>query len=165
MFGLMMRNVASQGLVFGDPHAPSSRSQPGCIIASTSYWADLADTSKQDYVFYWKRDGAIVAMEIAAGGAPMDSARVKLHLTDYGNFARICQEAAAGDQAKFTITGQPFVPWKSQSDGPALQTLALLRAFPLLDSPAQTVARRIIDQNTTFLLGAYREPTGSPGRR
>lgn len=80
-----------------------------CIIASPSYWADLADTSKQDYVFYWKRDGAIVAMEIAAGGVPMDSALVKSHITDYVNFARICQEAAAGDQAKFVITGQPFM--------------------------------------------------------
>jgi glucoamylase len=161
LFGLMMRNVASAGLVFIDPHAPKNRSQPGCIIASPSYWTDLADTTKQDYVYYWKRDGAIAAMEIAAPGVPMDPAQVKTHLTDYVNFAKLCQDAAPGDQAKFTIDGQPFEGWPLQSDGAALQTLALMRAFALLDAPAQTTARAIADQNTNFLLGAYKKQTTS----
>jgi glucoamylase len=162
LFGLMIRNVASQGLVFVDPHALDRRSRPGCIIASPSYWADQTDASKQDYVYYWKRDGAIVAMESATSGVPMDSARVEMHLTNYVKFAQLCQGTAAGDQAKFTIDGQPFTPWKPQSDGPALQTLALLRAFPLLDRATQSTARTVADQNTTFLLSAYQKPTGSP---
>jgi len=161
LFALMMRNVASAGLVFIDPHAPENHSKPGCIIASPSYWTDLADTSKQDYVYSWKRDGAIAAMEIAAPGASMDPALVKTHLTDYVNFAKICQDAAPGDQAKFTVDGRPFEGWPPQSDGPALQTLALMRMFGLLDPADQATARTVADQNTQFLLGAFMNATTS----
>lgn len=161
LFGLMIRNVASAGLVFTDPHAPENRSRPGCTIASPSYWTDLADTAKQDYVYCWKRDGAIAAMEIAAPGVPMDPGQVKTHLTDYVNFAKVCQDAAPGDQAKFTVDGRPFEGWPLQSDGPALQTLALMRVFPLVDAPTQAMARAIVDGNTSFLLGAFQNETTS----
>jgi glucoamylase len=86
---------------------------------------------------------------------------VKTHLTDYINFAKVCQDAAPGDQAKFTIDGRPFEGWPLQSDGPALQTLALMRVLPLVAAPAQDTARAIADANTQFLLGAFNYETTS----
>jgi glucoamylase len=164
-FALMMRNMASTGVVFVDPHAPESSSRPGCIIASPSYWTDLADTQKQDYVYYWKRDGAIAAMEIAAPGAPMDPEQVKIHLTDYINFAKLCQDAAPGDQAKFTIDGEPFPSWPLQSDGPALQTLALIRAFPGSTSRRRRQHLRSLTRTRAFFLTPIRTRRPACGRR
>jgi glucoamylase len=128
MFGLMMRNMASAGLVFVDPLVLASRSKPGCILASPSYPADRNDPAEQDYVYNWKRDAAIVVMEIAADGVPMDPAQVAAHLADYVEFATQCQAIAVVDQAKFTIETQPFPGWRLQTDGPALQTLSLIAA-------------------------------------
>jgi len=91
----------------------------------------------------------------------MDPALVNTHLTDYVNFAKICQDAAPGDQAKFTVDGRPFEGWPPQSDGPALQTLALMRMFGLLDPADQATARTVADQNTQFLLGAFMNETTS----
>ena len=161
MFGLMMRNMASAGLVFVDPLFPASRSKPGCILASPSYPADRKNPAEQDYVYNWKRDAAIVAMEIAADGVPMDSARVATHLADYVDFATECQGNAALDQAKFTIEAQPFPAWPAQTDGPALQTLSLIGAFPKLDPASEAPARAIADKNTDFLLAVYNDQTTS----
>jgi glucoamylase len=161
MFGLMMRNMASAGLVFVDPLVLASRSKPGGILASPSYPADRNNPAEQDYVYNWKRDAAIVAMEIAADGVPMDPARAAAHLADYVEFATECQANAALDQAKFTIEAQPFPSWPAQTDGPALQTLSLISAFPKLDAGSEGPARAIADKNTDFLLTVYSDPTTS----
>jgi len=115
MFGLMMRDKASAGLVFVDPLIPASRSKPGAILASPSYPIDRNDPAEQDYVYNWKRDAAIVAMEIAADGVPIDAAHVPEYLADYIEFAAACQATAVLDQAKFTIEAQPFPGWPLQT--------------------------------------------------
>jgi glucoamylase len=99
-------------------------------------------------------------MEIAADGVPLDPARVAMHLRDYVSFASVCQ-AAPLDQAKFTIEGDPYPGWAPQSDGPALQTLALIAAFPKLDQATQRTAVAIADQNTDHLLSVYPDATTS----
>src|SRR5271165_5783044 len=79
-------------------------------------------------------------------------------LIDYVNFANICQQnrgAYTIGHAVYTIEGQPR-PWSEQSDGPALQTLAILQAFPQLDAPTQATARTVIGANIDYLLGPAR---------
>jgi glucoamylase len=41
-------------------------------------------------------------------------------------------------------------PWTNQTDGPALQTIALLAMYRQLDPPAQAIAVRLIDAVTGF---------------
>jgi glucoamylase len=81
-------------------------------------------------------------------------------LIDYVNFAKVCQDNAAPTLAHacFTIEGQSR-PWTEQADGPAVQTLAMLRAFPQLDEATQMLAVKVIAKNLRFLLGTYQEPT------
>jgi glucoamylase len=159
MFPLMLRNMASDGFVFIDPLNPGKFSVPGCILASPSYPANLG-TIDQDYVFNWTRDAAITAIEIAFSQMPTAPGESPQPLIDYVNFANICQNSGAPTigHACFTIEGQPR-PWSEQSDGPALQTLAILQAWPQLDAPTQTTARTIIAKNLDYLLGAYQNPT------
>jgi glucoamylase len=159
VFSLMLRNVASDGFQFTDPADPASFSKPGCIIAAPSYPAALPGVD-QDYVFNWTRDAAIAAMEIAAAGTPTRPGSGVQALIDYVNFAKLCQDNATPTLAHacYTIEGQPR-PWTEQADGPALQSVALLRAFPQLDQPAQAVATEIIARNLDFVLGSYQQPT------
>ena len=159
MFGLMMRNVASDGFVFADPFSPGRFSVPGCIIASPSYPADLA-TVDQDYVFNWTRDAALTALEIAAATKPARPGEGIQPLIDYVTFAKTCQNSGAPTigHACFTIEGQPR-PWPEQSDGPALQTLAILEAFPQLDAAGQAVGTTVATTNLNYLLGAYQMRT------
>ena len=149
MFSLMLRNISSDGFVFADPLAPGSFSAPGCIIASPSFPADLG-TVDQDYVFNFTRDAAITAVELAAASMPTVQP-----LIDYVNFARTCQNNSGSvtiGHATYTVEGQPQ-PRSEQSDGPALQTLAVLQAFPQLDAPAQATAASVISTNLNYLLG------------
>src|SRR5580693_961320 len=138
MFWLMSRNVASDGFVFEDPQNTHALSQPGCVLASPS-WANAAANVNQDYVYNWTRDAAIVAIELAAGPIPTSQP-----LIDYVRFAQICQNSATRfghfDRASFFIDGTPRPDWIDQTDGPALQTLALLRLFSQLDAPTQAAA-------------------------
>jgi glucoamylase len=159
MYSLMFRNVSSDGFLFADPADPSSFSKPGCIIAAPSYPAEQPGVD-QDYVFNWTRDAAITAIELAAAEMPTKPGAGCQPLIDYVNFAKTCQDNAAPTLAHacFTIEGQPR-PWTEQADGPALQTLAMLRAFGQLDKPAQALATKIIAKNLSFLLAAYTEPT------
>jgi glucoamylase len=159
MFALMLRNVSSDGFLFTDPTDASRFSRPGCIIAAPSFPANAPGVD-QDYVFHWVRDAAITAMEVVAAHVPTRSGAGVQALIDYVTFAKTCQDNAAPTLAHacFTIQGQPR-PWTEQSDGPALQTIALLQAFPQLDDAARAVARQIIDTNLTFLLQAYQAPT------
>ena len=161
MFSLMMRNMSSDGFVFTDPYAPGvDFSTRGCIIASPSYTADLTIVN-QDYVYNWTRDAAITAMELAAANMPTRAGEGVQSLIDYVNFANICQQnrgAYTIGHAVYTIEGQPR-PWSEQSDGPALQTLAILQAFPQLDAPTQATARTVIGANIDYLLGTYQSAT------
>jgi len=161
MFELMLRNVASDGFVFTDPLAAGSFSTRGCIIASPSYPANLG-TLDQDYVFNWTRDAAITAMELAASKLPAKPGEAPGSLVDYVNFANICQNSGAPiDRACFTIEGRPR-PWTDQSDGPALQTLAILQAYSQLDAATQATAQTVIAKNVAFLLGPSPADDGIP---
>ena len=156
MFWLMFRNVASDGLVFEDPVHAGVLSKPGCVLASPS-WENSATRWRQDYVYNWTRDAAIVAMELAAGPLATNQP-----LTDYVQFAQTCQTSAAGagdfDRASFLIDGSARA-WTGQTDGPALQTLAILQLFAQLDQPGQAVATVAIAANLTFLETAYTAET------
>src|SRR5215472_13023391 len=159
MFSLMLRNVSSDGLVIADPMDPASFSQPGCVIAAPSYPAEQPGVD-QDYVFNWTRDAAITAMELAAAALPPSPFGGVKPLIDYVAFAKTCQDNAAPTLAHacYTIEGQSR-PWTEQSDGPALQTLAILEAFGQLDGPTQALAAEVIAANLSFLLGAYQQQT------
>jgi glucoamylase len=153
MFWLMFRNVASDGFVFEDPANTHVLSQPGCVLASPS-WENSATNVTQDYVYNWTRDAAIVAIELAAGQIPTSQP-----LIDYVQFAQICQNSGGSlDLGSFFINGTPR-NWSNQTDGPALQTLAILQLFSQLDAPAQTVANTVIAANLNFLQGAYQGET------
>ena len=163
MFSLMLRNVASDGFRFTDPGNPGSFSLPGCVIAAPSYPANTPGVD-QDYVYNWTRDAAITAMEIAAAKLPARPGAGVQPLIDYVLFAQTCQTHATPTMAHacFAIGGQSR-PWSEQNDGPALQTLAILQAFPQLDTPTQATARNVIGANINYLLGGsppnYQDPT------
>jgi len=153
MFWLMFRNVASDGFVFEDPENAHVLSQPGCVLASPS-WENSATNVTQDYVYNWTRDAAIVAIELAAGTVPTSQP-----LIDYVQFAQICQNSGGDfDLGSFFINGAPR-NWSDQTDGPALQTLAILQLFSQLDVPTQAVANAVIAANLSFLQGAYQGVT------
>jgi glucoamylase len=153
MFWLMSRNVASDGFVFEDPVNPGVLSQPGCVLASPS-WENSVTHVSQDYVYNWTRDAAIVAIELAAGTPPTNQP-----LIDYVQFAQICQNSGGDfDRGSFLINGTPR-SWTDQTDGPALQTLAILLLFARLDAPTQTVANAVIAANLNFLQNAYQGET------
>jgi len=157
MFWLMFRNVASDGFVFKDPVHPGVLAQPGCVLASPS-WESSATHVAQDYVYNWTRDAAIVAIELAAGPLPTSQPMI-----DYVHFTQICQNSASAfghfDRASFLINGTPRSDWSDQTDGPALQTLAILQLFAQLDAPARAVANTVIAANLNFLQNAYQGQT------
>jgi glucoamylase len=162
MFSLMLRNVSSDGFVFADPLHPGSFSAPGCIIASPSFPGDLAIVD-QDYVFNFTRDAAIAAVEIAAASVPARPGEGVQPLIDYVNFARTCQDNSGSvtiGHAAYTVEGQPRTDRGAQNDGPALQTLAILQAFPQLDASTQATAATVISTNLNYLLGPG--PQGVP---
>jgi glucoamylase len=159
MLSLMLRNISSDGFQFTDPANPGRFSRPGCIIAAPCYPAGTPGVD-QDYVFNWTRDAAMAAMEIAAAKMPRRPGTGVQTLIDYVNFARLCQDRATPTVAHacYTIEGESR-PWTEQADGPALQTLALLRAFPQLGHPGQEVASQVIARNMDFMLSTRYEPT------
>ena len=157
VFWLMFRNVASDGLVFDDPVHAGIISAPGCVLASPS-WENSATRLTQDYVYHWTRDAAIVALELAwgyANGTLPDNQP----LIDYVTFSQTCQQSAGDfDRASCYINGTQR-PWTNQTDGPALQTLALLAMYRQLDTPTQAIAVQLINANLNFLEGAYQGQT------
>src|SRR5580700_7914364 len=148
MFWLMFRNIASDDFVFQDPVNTGVLSQPGCVLASPS-WADTAADVTQDYVYCWTRDAALAAIELAASPLPTSQP-----LTDYVHFAQASQNSASGighfSRASFLINGTPR-NWTDQTDGPALQTLALLQLYAQLDAATQATASTAIAANLNFL--------------
>jgi glucoamylase len=152
MFWLMFRNVASDGLVFEDPVHPGVLSAPGCVLASPSW--EKTGNLNQDYVYNWTRDSAVVAIELAQEPLPTNQP-----LIDYVHFAQICQNSGRDfDLASFLINGTPR-DWSDQTDGPALQVLAILQLFGRLDGPTKDLAKAVIAANLSFLQGAYQGPT------
>jgi glucoamylase len=140
MFSLMLRNVASDGFLFvdpnhPDPNDPQSFSLRGCIVAAPSSPANTPGVD-QDYVYNWTRDAAITAIEIAAASLPAVPGTGVQPLIDYVNFAQTCQNNATPSLAlaSYTIRGLSR-QWTEQTDGPALETLAILRAYDQLDPP------------------------------
>lgn len=158
MFTLMMRNVTSDDYVVDEP-VGGAPSRPGCVIAAPSYPRHTPGVD-QDYVFNWVRDAAITAMEIVAARIPPVSLGGAQSLIDYVSFARLCQQNAQPTlgHACFTVDGRPR-PWTEQSDGPALQTIALLQAYGRLDPATRAVADGVIATNLGYLLGAYPNAT------
>ena len=153
MYWLMFRNVASDGFVFEDPVNAGVVSEPGCVLASPS-WENSAAHVSQDYVYNWTRDAAIVAIELAAGPLPASQP-----LIDYVQFAQTCQNSGGDfDRAAFLINGTPR-SWTDQTDGPALQTLAILQLYAQLDTPTQATANAVIAANLNFLQNAYQGQT------
>ena len=156
MFWMMFRNIASDGFVFEDPVNTGVLSQPGCVLASPA-WENTATNVSQDYVYSWTRDAAITAIELAAGPLPTTQP-----LIDYVQFAQTCQNSASSighfDRASFLINGTPR-SWTDQTDGPALQTLAILRLYAQLDAPTQATANAVIAANLNFLQDAYQGET------
>jgi len=59
----------------------------------------------------------------------------------------------------YTIAGQPREPWPHQNDGPALQTIAILNAFEMLDEETQDTARNVMQKNVEFILSQYAQPS------
>src|SRR5580692_4790712 len=158
MFWLMFRNVASDGLVFDDPVHAGIVSAPGCVLASPS-WENSATQVTQDYVYHWTRDAAIVALELAwaytAGMLPTNQP-----LIDYVTFSATCQASPGDfDRASFYINGTKRPDWTNQTDGPALQTVALLALYRQLDAPTQAIATGLINANLAFLSTAYQGQT------
>lgn len=159
MLLLLLRNVTSDGFVISDPVNPDQFSLPGCVIAAPSFPANTPGVD-QDYVFNWVRDAAIAAIELAEGNLPSNPDGTVQALVDYATFANVCQNNAQPTKghACFTISGNSR-SWTEQSDGPALQTIALLRAYPLLDLATQALANQVIAVNLGYLLSAYQNPT------
>lgn len=160
MLGLMARNVSSEGIVFTDPFDVTSRSLPGCVIAAPSYPADVL-TDSRNYVVNRTHDAAVAAIEIAASNATAPSGWKTQALHDYAAFARACLDAGApptAGNASYTVAARSASSLH-QSDGPAMQTIALLRAFPQLDEAAQKLARHVVATNLDWLLAEYRQPT------
>lgn len=159
MYTLMLRNIASTGYVFIDPTNSDVKSLPGCVLAAPSYPANTPGVD-QDYVFNWVRDAALTALELVAAHQPVEAGESVQALIDYVTFAQTCQKNATPTMghACFTINGYAR-PWSEQNDGPALQSVAILAAFKLLDSATQTIAKDIITTNVAYLLEVYQQPT------
>ena len=153
MFWLMFRNLASDGLVFEDPVNVGVLSRPGCMLAAPA-WENSVTHLTQDYVYNWTRDAAIAAIELAAGPLPSPQP-----LVDYVQFAQVCQTSGGDfDRGSFLINGTPR-NWTNQSDGPALQTIAILQCYAQLDAPTQATANAVIAANLNFLQNAYQGET------
>jgi glucoamylase len=160
---LMLRNVAERGYRFADADDATRRAESGCIIASPSYPADDPNTD-QNYVHNWTRDAALTAMELEAQALATDD-----FARDYVAFAALCQhnakQAGKFDYACFDVDGalRTKPEWSCQSDGPALQTLAVMALWGHLEPVAEVRAQAeaLVAENLRFLLGAYTKDTKS----
>jgi len=161
MFDLMLRNIASDGFVFQDPVNAGVSSVPGAVLAAPSYAANTPGID-QDYIYHWTRDSAITVFELVAANIPAQPGGGVQPLIDYVTISQTCQNSgnAAGHFARgsFLINGG-FREWSDQNDGPALQTLAILAAYPQLDAATQAIAKNVIEANLNFLLANYQNQT------
>jgi len=154
LFWLMFRNIASDGFVFEDPIRAGVVSAAGCVLAAPA-WENTGTQVTQDYVYNWTRDAAMVAIELAHGTLPTNQP-----LINYVQFAQTCQSSGGDfDHASFLINGQPRPDSTDQTDGPALQTLAILALYNQLNAPTQVVANAVIAANLNYLENAYQGET------
>jgi glucoamylase len=162
MYQLMLRNISGAGFLFCDPSNPQAYSLPGCVLASPSFPANQPGVD-QDYVYNWVRDAAVAAMEVSAAEPAVRPGGGAQTLIDYVTFAQICQnnavQAGRPTRACFTIEGALRDNWSDQSDGPALQTLAILALFSQLDPPTQAAALVVANANVGLLMQVYQQPT------
>jgi glucoamylase len=158
MYPLMLRNISGEGFLFCDPANPQQSSLPGCVPSFPAAQPGV----DQDYVYNWVRDAAIAAMEVAAAEPPVRPDGGAQTLIDYVTFAQTCQnnaaEAGQPTRACFTIEGG-LRAWSNQTDGPALQTLAILDLFSQLDPPTQAAALAVANANVALLMHLYQQPT------
>lgn len=154
MLQLMLRNIATDGFTFVDPLTPSRRSRPGCVLASPSYPANLSSID-QFYVYHWTRDAAITAMELARQPVALTPQGVSQSLCDYVAFTQTCQQAAVAGNTFYRACYEidaTVRPWSDQMDGPALQNLAFIDAWPRLDKGARTTAKAVAQLNLDRLV-------------
>lgn len=159
MLAFMRANICSSAIVIEHkdqvPPYALRTSRPGCIIASPSF----TDVTNQDYVHHWMRDAAIVAMELAASPQP-DANGVDRTLCDYVAFSKRCQDNVAADprvnffRACFNIDATPR-DWSDQKDGPALQSLAFIQAWPYLDDTAKATATQVAQNNLDEIVAQW----------
>jgi glucoamylase len=99
-----------------------------------------------------------VALELSAAYA-YGTLRGNQPLIDYVLFSQACQQSQGDfDRASFYIDGTQR-PWTNQTDGPALQTVALLALYRQLDTQTQAIAVSLIDANLNFLADNYQGQT------
>jgi glucoamylase len=162
MYWEMLRNVAGHGVGYTAPGNDTVSAKSGCIVASPSYPADDVAHVDQNYVYNWTRDSAMAATELALFGPDAGDARAPQRLYDYVTFAKLCQDNPRADlaHATYTLDGQPWEQRPDpQNDGPALQTLAILRAIPVLPPEARAVALKVAQKNVDWLAAHAGEPS------
>jgi glucoamylase len=100
-------------------------------------------------------------------------------LCDYVAFSEVCQNSADAASkfflARFTVDGGALTTnwdgdaqayrglWSEQKDGPALQSLSFVAAWPYLDADARTTATRIAQRNLDETVKAWGNNGGMNG--
>ncbi len=107
---------------------------PGAIIASPSQ-------SEPNYFYHWTRDAGLVVLTLMSQSEQYP--HLIKHIRNWGRFERFAQqESYSGEglgEPKFFVNGKVFDgPWgRPQNDGPAIRSLAYLRAFHKIDKLVQ----------------------------
>ncbi len=174
----MNRNVAIGAGSFHDANDPTVPAAAGCVIASPSYPKADPDLIDQNYVFHWIRDAAITAMELAAAPTP-DANGVDRTLCDYVAFSQVCQNNAVAANkfflARFRVDGDVLTTdwdsnahayrgyWSEQKDGPALQSLSFVAAWPYLDAASRTIATSVAQKNLDETVKAWADDNNKLG--
>lgn len=163
LFFLMLRNISTKGWIFRG--SSGVESIPGCIIASPSHPPESStspDYTDQDYVYNWTRDSAITAIELA-NSLVLPSA----YLSDYIDFALKAQNSDINKvgfacyrlNATLRDGSLGEIKWSEQSDGPALQCLAVFLAWDKLSDTKKKDAKMIVENNINYLILAYNKKT------
>lgn len=104
---------------------------PGAIIASPSQ-------TDPNYFYHWTRDAGLTVLTLM--GQVSNYASLQKYITQWARFERLAQqESTKGEglgEPKFFVNGKVFDgPWgRPQNDGPAIRSLAYLRAFHKVDN-------------------------------
>ena len=163
LFFLMLRNISTKGWVFRG--SAGVESIPGCIIASPSHPPESptsVDYTDQDYVYNWTRDSAIAAIELA-NSLVLPSA----YLSNYIDFSLKAQNSDINKvgfacyrlNATLRDGSLGEIKWSEQSDGPALQCLAVFSAWDKLSDATKKNAKTIVENNIRYLIDAYSKKT------
>ena len=154
LFWLMFRNIASDGFVFEDSaehRCPvPARLRP---LASPFLGEHRHERGKQDYCL--QLDPRRRHHRDRAGGRPLGLPTTGPLDSTTSSSPRTSPERGQRHRSLRSrvipaIDGTPR-SWTDQSDGPALQTLAILQLFAQLDAPTQATASTVIAANLNFL--------------